>query len=179
MSLTIVFETHATTLDNEAGLASGRSDGPLSSLGEEQARALGARRRNESIDAIFASDLERSRRTAQLAFAERGVLIECDERLREIDYGSLTCQPNGVIHAVRARHIDIPFPGGESYREVTARVADYLADMRRRFPRGRIVVIGHSATHVALEQLLAGRPIEETLAAPFTWQPGWEYVDRR
>lgn len=175
MALTIVFETHATTFDNGAGLASGRSETDLSPTGEAQARALGERRASEHFDAVFASDLGRARRTAELAFAERGLLIECDERLREIDYGALTCQPRAVIDAVRLRHVEVPFPGGESYREATARVAEYVTEMEHRFAGGRLCVIGHSATHVALEHLFTGVSIEGALSAPYRWQPGWEY----
>jgi broad specificity phosphatase PhoE len=40
---TIWFETHATSLDNEAGLASGRFDADLSAAGVEQAVELGRR----------------------------------------------------------------------------------------------------------------------------------------
>jgi hypothetical protein len=43
-SLRLVFETHATSVDNESGIASGWADAPLSPPGEEQARALGVRR---------------------------------------------------------------------------------------------------------------------------------------
>jgi bisphosphoglycerate-dependent phosphoglycerate mutase len=42
--LKLVFETHATSVDNEAGLASGWFDAALSAKGEAQARSLGARR---------------------------------------------------------------------------------------------------------------------------------------
>jgi hypothetical protein len=38
----VLFETHATSIDNEAGLASGSFDVALSSVGEEQARARSA-----------------------------------------------------------------------------------------------------------------------------------------
>jgi len=124
---------------------------------------------------VFASDLGRARRTAELAFASRGLLIECDERLRELDYGALTCQPRGVIDAVRLRHIDEPFPGGESYREATERISEYVREMAHRFPGGRICVIGHFATHIGLEHVIAGVPIAEALSAPYAWQPGWEY----
>ncbi len=37
--MTLIFETHATSLDNEAGLASGWFDTDLSAAGESQARA--------------------------------------------------------------------------------------------------------------------------------------------
>lgn len=68
--LTLVFETHATSLDNEAGLASGWFDVPLSTTGEEQARMLGARRRDH-LAVAFCSDLSRSFRTAEIAFGDR------------------------------------------------------------------------------------------------------------
>jgi len=41
--LVVVFESHATSRDNEDGLASGWFDVALSATGEEQARLLGAR----------------------------------------------------------------------------------------------------------------------------------------
>jgi len=176
---TIVFEHHATSLDNEAGLASGRSDVPLSAVGERQAVELGARHAGTRLDVVFSSDLQRARRTAELAFAARGLPIACDERLREIDYGQLTCYPRAMIEAARLRHVDTPFPGGESYREATERHARFLAALAQRLPRGRVLVIGHYATLVAFEHLLRGRPLAEILAAAMPWQPGREYRDDR
>ena len=67
----LLFETHATTLDNEAGLASGHFDVDLSATGEEQARRLGERRRDDQLAAVFSSDLRRAFRTADIAFADR------------------------------------------------------------------------------------------------------------
>jgi hypothetical protein len=69
--LVVVFESHATSLDNEAGLASGWFDVALSATGEEQARQLGSRRRNEDFAAVFCSDLVRSFRTAEIAHRAR------------------------------------------------------------------------------------------------------------
>jgi alpha-ribazole phosphatase/probable phosphoglycerate mutase len=176
VAVTLIYETHSTTFDNEAGLASGLSEVDLSPTGEQQARNLGARHADEALDAVFASDLGRARRTAEIAFVARaGLHIECDQRLREIDYGSLTCAPKRVVDAVRARHVDTPFPGGESYRQVAERMQEFIDDMARRYPGGRVVVIGHHATHVAFEHLCSGASIADVLAAPYTWQPGWEY----
>ena len=58
--MTLIFETHATSLDNEAGLASGWFDTDLSAAGESQARALGTRRRDDDLAAVFSSDLSRA-----------------------------------------------------------------------------------------------------------------------
>ena len=52
MSLEFVFETHQTTVDNEAGIADGRLPGRLSDLGRRQARELGERRRDDGLAAV-------------------------------------------------------------------------------------------------------------------------------
>ena len=58
----LIFETHATSVDNEAGLASGWFDVALSQTGEQQAALLGVRRRHDDLAAVFCSDLTRSAR---------------------------------------------------------------------------------------------------------------------
>ena len=67
----LVFETHATSLDNEAGLASGHADIELSPLGEKQAIALGQRYTADPPARVLTSDLRRAWRTAELAFGGR------------------------------------------------------------------------------------------------------------
>ena len=68
MSVEIVFETHSTTEDNEAGRATGWLGGRLSAAGRRQAAELGERRRDDGITAVFSSDLARARETVELAF---------------------------------------------------------------------------------------------------------------
>lgn len=58
--ITIIFEAHSTSFDNENHLSSGQFDVALSPLGEKQAKELGERYENEHFDAIFCSDLQRS-----------------------------------------------------------------------------------------------------------------------
>jgi 2,3-bisphosphoglycerate-dependent phosphoglycerate mutase len=64
----VVFETHATTEDNEAGRATGWLPGRLSGQGREQAADLGQRRADDGIAAVFCSDLRRAVETAEIAF---------------------------------------------------------------------------------------------------------------
>ena len=170
----IVFETHSTSFDNEAGVASGHSDVDLSPRGEREAAALGARRRAEAIEIVYASDLRRSWRTAEIAFATSGVEIVRDSRLRECDYGLLTGRPVAEIAALRGRAVEEPFPGGESYTQVVARMIPWLEEIRSRREQ-RLLVIGHRATHYTLEHLLLGTPLAEVIRKPFAWQPGWSY----
>lgn len=172
---TLIFETHATSLDNEARLASGWYDVDLSTTGETQARDMAERYRGTSVAAAFCSDLLRARRTAEIAFGSRGVAIRVDARLRECDYGSLTRAATSQVEAMRLQHVTTPFPDGESYEQATARVREWLADTSRSAGEEPIVVIGHRATFYALEHLLNRVPLRDVIAAPWQWQPGWQY----
>jgi broad specificity phosphatase PhoE len=171
----LVYETHATSLDNEAGLASGHYDVALSPLGEGQAAELGERYRFDPPSLVLTSDLQRAWRTAEIAFDGRVPLVR-DARLRECDYGELTRKPAREIDSFRMAAIDTPFPLGESYTQATARVAACLDDLRKVWPGGWVLLIGHRATHYALDHLLNGVPLAEAMAHRFTWQPGWAYL---
>jgi probable phosphoglycerate mutase len=173
--MVIVFESHATSLDNEAGLASGWFDVALSPTGEDQARQLGTRRRSDELTAVFCSDLIRAVRTAELAFADRDLPIVQDARLRECDYGALTRHPASDIEERRSRHVATPFPNGESYEQVVTRVSAWLAEARATFAGRTVLVIGHRATFYALEHLLRDIPLRDAVSSRWQWQPGWTY----
>ena len=172
----LVYETHSTSIDNEAGVATGWLPGELSPTGVENARDLGKRRRDDGIDLVVSSDLRRAVQTVDVAFADSPVPRRTDVRLRECNYGRLNGAPVDVVHADRAQRVDEPFPGGQSYREVTEGVRELLGELRAELPEGRVLLVGHAATRFALDHLLTGRPLESALDAPFAWQEGWEYV---
>ncbi|MFI7274495.1 histidine phosphatase family protein [Streptomyces sp. NPDC049879] len=172
----LVYETHATTTDNEAGIATGRLPGVLSPTGRRQAGELGDRRRDDGIGAVFTSDLHRAVDTARIAFAGTAVPMFQDRRLRECDYGHLNGRPQATLAPLRARHIDKPFPGGQSHREVLAATEDFLGDLVTRWGGSRVLLIAHSANRWALDCLLTGADLADLVAAPARWQPGWEYT---
>jgi 2,3-bisphosphoglycerate-dependent phosphoglycerate mutase len=168
---TVVFETHSTSEDNEAGIATGWLGGALSRAGRAQAVQLGERRRGDGIEFVVASDLNRSIQTASIAFQGSAIPLRVDWRLRECDYGELSGMPRTVLDEQRVRRIDEPWPGGESWRQAVARVDSFLDELHG----GRVLVIGHVATRWALDHRVHGRPLEELAAEEFEWRPGWEY----
>ena len=176
MTVEIVFETHSLSGDNEVGLASGWTHGPLSARGRELARELGARRRDNGIHTVFSSDLHRALETAVLAFEGLPFPILLDWRLRECDYGQLTRIPASELHVDRAAYLDEPYPDGESWRQAVARVGRFLTDLPTRWDGRRVLVIGHVATRWGLEHFCNGIPLEDLVDAEFHWQEGWEYV---
>ncbi|HKS92291.1 MAG TPA: histidine phosphatase family protein [Tepidiformaceae bacterium] len=174
MAVQLVFETHSTTADNEAGIATGWLPGDLSLVGRQNARDLGVRRRHDGLAAVYLSDLARAVETATIAFEGSSIPLYQDARLRECNYGQLDGTPS--IGLNRRSHIVEPFPGGQSYRDVTAQMAAFLHDIQSRHEGERILLISHSANRWALEHLLNNIPLEDLIDAPFEWQEGWEFT---
>ncbi|CAN5651766.1 hypothetical protein BH18ACT17_BH18ACT17_05460 [soil metagenome] len=157
MSIQLVFETHATTEDDEGGRATGWLPGRLSEAGREQARELGLRRADDGIDSIFTSDLGRALETVEIAFADSDFPVMHDWRLRECDYGAQNGGP--VADLDRASHIELPYPGGgESWTDAVMRVGRFLPDLASRWMDRRVLVIGHTATRWAFDHLIDGVP---------------------
>lgn len=173
----IIYATHATSTDNLAGVASGHADPNLAPRGVEECAERRARWADRQIDLVVASDLLRARRTAELAFEGCDIPIRIDPRLRECDYGDLNGAPKAEVDRLRPSRVAEPFPGGESYEAVAARVRDLLDDLSAEYPRGTALLIGHHAPYVALEHLARGVPLADALAAATGdyWQPEWEY----
>jgi broad specificity phosphatase PhoE len=179
VALQLVYETHAITTDNEAGIATGWLPGRLSERGRETAAELGRRRREDGLAAVYVSDLARAMETARIAFPDESLPVITDHRLRECNYGTMNGMPVDVLDRERAAHVEEPWPEGESYRQVVDRTAELLGDLLDRHDGGRILLIGHSANRFALDHLLLGRDLGELVRAGMTWQPGWEYLVAR
>jgi len=171
----IIFEAHSTTVDNEARLASGHNDIELSELGVKQSHELGDRYKNDHFDAIFCSDLQRSYRTAEIAFGDKYPIIQ-DIRLRECNYGDFTQKPKELVDAEKIKRVNVPFPGGESYAQTAERMRQFLDDIKKDYDGKRIMIIGHRATQYGLDHSINGLTIEEIIVAPWKWQPGWKYI---
>ena len=170
----IVFETHTTSLDNEEYISSGNYDVALSPLGEKQAKELGERYMDEHFDAIFCSDLQRSYRSAEIAFGDRFPIAR-DKRLRECDYGDLTRHPSSEVDPQKVNHITEPFPNGESYEQTLERMKDFLDDLKKKYEGKRVMIIGHRATQYGLEHWINRVDLKTLITTPFKWQPGWTY----
>jgi broad specificity phosphatase PhoE len=175
VAIAIVFETHAMTVDNEMGRATGWLPGELSAQGRTLARDMGGRRRDDGIAAVFSSDLDRAIETVSIAFDGSGIPVLHDWRLRECDYGQLNGMPAEEMHRGRLGHLDRPYPGGESWRQAVTRVGGFLGDLPSRWDGQRILVIGHVATRWGLDHFIGGAALEDLIGQDFAWRPGWEY----
>ena len=157
-SVHLVMLRHGPTAWNDAGRIQGRSDQPLSAAGRAAVRGW---RLPEAFRAHrwVASPLARARETAALMghdeAAVEPALIETDwgrwegrtlSELRE-RYGS-------EMAALEARGLDFRPPGGESPRDVQARLAPWLA--RLAADGQPLVAVCHKGVIRALTALASG-----------------------
>lgn len=139
--MTLYLVRHGRTAANAGGLLLGRADPLLDDVGRAQAAALAAVVPNATR--VISSPLRRCRETAG-AFAAP---VEIDERWIELDYGAWDEQPISAIgqeHWDRWR-ADLEFrpPGGETLRELGARVRAACADVAAAAVDGDVVVVTH------------------------------------
>ncbi|GCE31560.1 hypothetical protein KDA_70440 [Dictyobacter alpinus] len=176
--LTIFYSPHATSIDNEAKRASGYVDVPLSEAGLQQAKSRGEHYAQVTLDAIYSSDLQRAWRTAEIAFASRGLPMYRDARLRECDYGDMTQYPIEQIDEEFPQRIVEPFPHGESVVMAVQRVGTFLRAALRDYDGKTIVVIGHRATRYGL-LYWCNNPssLADIVNAPWEWRdiPIWRH----
>lgn len=173
--VTVWFESHGTTPDNEARRSSGWGDVDLSELGRRQAAELVERCRDRGLTAIFCSDLQRSVKSAiPLANALR-LPIYIDSRLRECDYGDMEGAPSSVVETERPNRISKPFPNGESYKQCLERMESFFDWLRGTFDGQTVLIIGHRATQYGVASFTEGKSLEASIAEVWKWQPGWQY----
>lgn len=177
----ITYFVHSTSLDNEAGIASGWLDVELSQLGIRQAKELKEAVKDREFDVVYCSDLKRAIDTAETAFGEMGIEIIQDKRLRECNYGDYTRRPSEEVEATTLEHIYNPFPNGESYKDVEKRTKSFLDDLLKTYAGKHVAIVSHKVPQLASEVILNrktwGYAIADDwrLKEPKEWQPGWEY----
>jgi broad specificity phosphatase PhoE len=171
----VIFESHGTTFDNESHLSSGWFDVELSPLGKDQAKELGGRYVDKNFDAIFCSDLQRSYKTAEIAFEGRNFKIIKDKRLKECNYGDFTRRSSDEVEVEKGNRINGPFPNGESYEQAAERMKSFLEYLLNNYAGKKVMIIGHRATQYGLEHWIKGIPLKEVVTATWKWQSGWDY----
>jgi broad specificity phosphatase PhoE len=185
---TIYYIRHGETAWNAEGRLQGAQDVPLNDLGRRQAAGAGriladlfARDgRSEKSLPFVASPLGRARATMELV---RGALklppgdYAIDARLREIGYGDwegftlpqMQALDPALFASRQAQKWTVAPPGGESYVEVQARVADWYHQLT-----GDTVAVAHGGTARALMVALGFETPDS--AADLTIEQGAVYV---
>ena len=173
---------HGETAWNRATRIQGHTDIPLSSLGQVQACRLAEALVDETIAAIYSSDLSRAQQTAQAIARPRDLDLRLDPGLRERAFGrfeGLSWQeidqgyPEDAARW-RRREPDFAIGGGESLRVFSERC---LAAVRRAVaahPGQTVAVVAHGGVLDCLYRAAA----HIALDAPRSWQLGNATINR-
>jgi len=143
--MTILVARHGQTEWNALGKILGTTNIPLTTVGREQARALGVKAALEKPDLIISSPMLRAMETSQLvAEACAGVEIVPDPRLAEINYGIYEGEhrSNEGFWANKSQFA-FRFPQGESMLEVAYRVYDLLHEIRETHADKKVLLVCH------------------------------------
>ncbi|MGW2308141.1 histidine phosphatase family protein [Actinomadura luteofluorescens] len=165
----LILVRHGETEWHAENRYAGISDVALTPRGLDQARALAAWAGTARPDAVWCSDLSRSRLTAAPSAAAIGARLHVDERLRELDFGhgegltraEMERKFPAELRAFLADPAASHLPGGEDPAAAARRFTACLDDIARLHEGGRVLVVAHStAIRLALCRLL-GIPLKD------------------
>jgi broad specificity phosphatase PhoE len=146
---------HGSVVGAETGRFIGHLDVPLSPLGERQIAALARRLAGVKLAAIYASDLTRTRRSAQILAEPHGLDAVLIADLREFAMGrweGLTAQEiqrlDGAAFACWMADVaGYRFPGGESLDDLAARAWPAFERIVAAHSGGSVAVVAHGGTN--------------------------------
>ncbi|NNM76015.1 histidine phosphatase family protein [Sphingomonas sp. ID1715] len=154
-------------------------DVPLSPLGEDQARALGAwfAAGGDQPDVLLSSSYVRAQQTAAL-FRDAGgcaadIPICVDERLREKEFGILdglttpgvaaTYPDQAEFRRILGKFYHRP-PGGESWADVILRLRSLLDTVSLHHAEQRVMIVAHQVVVLCLRYVIESLSEAEILA---------------
>jgi 2,3-bisphosphoglycerate-dependent phosphoglycerate mutase len=173
----IVLARHGESEANRVGEFSNRgTKHPLTDVGRAQAADLAERLAGIDVHRVLTSPLLRARQTAAIVGERLGVPVQVDERLCEFDVGAYEGSRDdahwaeyGAVVTTWLEHgdADLRVGGGESHRELVARLGDVLHDVARG--PGTSVLVGHGGLFLCgLPLLLDGVRVPWALDHPLT-----------
>jgi alpha-ribazole phosphatase len=142
---------HGEIRDASHGRLIGHTDVPLSAHGLEQAQALAHRLGSDRLSAIYSSDLQRARTTAEMIAKQNGLTVKENPNWREIGVGQwegLTMkrvhdENPELVKQLFADPSSFQYPGGESFANFTARIQSALEDLLSQHAGDRIALVTH------------------------------------
>ena len=164
----LVLVRHGETPWNRERRLQGHLDIGLNEAGQRQAGAVGRRLARERIDALYTSDLQRARQTAEAITRATGLAAQADDRLRERSYGVFEghCIDDLARHFPaqhadwQARRVDAVIERGETLRAFHRRIATALDGIARRHPGQRVVLTVHGGVLDCAYRLATDTPLD-------------------
>jgi probable phosphoglycerate mutase len=181
-STRIIAIRHGETAWNVDTRIQGQIDIDLNPTGRWQAQQVAQALADESIDAIYASDLRRAWQTANAISNASGTSLSAHTGLRERGFGMFEGKTYAEIEATwpdqalqwrqRVPHWE-PL-GGESLTAMRVRVEQTATELAARHIGGHIVLVAHGGVMDQLYRLATGQELQ----APRAWHLGNAAINR-
>ena len=162
---------HGEVEGAESGKMLGRTDKPLSDRGLEQARQLAEVLSTAQLSAVYCSDLQRARTTAEIIAKRSNLKVQESSSWREIDMGdwegrtfaALHLEVPGLIAQLFNDPASFEYPKGESFASFTARVQAALDQLVLTYQSGDVALIAHGGVCRAIIGGVLGVPMQNWL----------------
>ena len=167
----ILLIRHGETAWNRMRRMQGHIDIGLNDEGQRQARSLARALQSERPAAIYASDLQRARNTAQAVADIHQLPVHIDIALRERRYGAfeglmydeISLQHPEAFALWQSRDPKARFPAGEreaeTLEEFHQRSVDVITRIAQQHPDQRIVIVTHGGVLDCLYRAAHDLPI--------------------
>lgn len=162
---------HGSVVGAETRRFIGDLDVPLSPGGQAEMERLAARLAAVSLVGVYASDLVRSRQSAEILARPHGLSPRIVPALREMAMGrwegltadEISARDPEAFEAWMARIVEFPFPGGESVADLRGRAWPAFEKIVASHPGERVAIVAHGGTNRVILCGALGLPLDRLL----------------
>lgn len=152
---TIYIVRHGESQSNVDEILAGHHDSLLTPTGENQARETARVLRHVKFDAVFSSDLLRTKRTAEIIMLERSIAVQTTRALRERHYGQFEGKPydlyNKAVEALLQQYQKLAETdrfrlsphGVESRESVFTRFITFIREIAVAYAGKNVLLVTH------------------------------------
>lgn len=171
----IIAVRHGETAWNVDSRIQGQRDVGLNETGRWQASQVGKALKEETISAVYSSDLGRAHQTAVAIAVLAGIAVIPKPGLRERSFGIFEGRTFDEIRQTWPDHAQnwrkrmpdwAPPEGGESLLQLRERVTRTMLEVAQPHPGEQIVVVAHGGVLDTLYRIATGQEVN----SPRTWQ---------
>lgn len=150
---------HGETNENLDAIMQGKMNTNLNKRGINQAKKAKEKLKNEQIDLIVSSPLNRAKDTA-LIISNDTIPVIFDDRLMSRDHGEFQGMSREKMHWKDYWNYrkNIKYKKAENVREVYKRAANVVKDLKEKYPNKTIAIVTHSGICRVLHFYFEGIP---------------------
>jgi alpha-ribazole phosphatase/probable phosphoglycerate mutase len=145
---------------------------PLTQLGREESARICDNLVDIHLDAVYSSDLDRSRYCAELVAAAHNLTVSTCESLRELHFGKWEGRTWAELQEAYPEDwqsrlqnlVDFQVPGGESLQDAADRIRPIIQKIIRSHSGGDVVLVAHGGINRIVLLDAIGAPLQQAFS---------------